>query len=404
MNVVFLARWYPTPDHPYYGVFIREHAKAVRAAGNEVAVLDVPGVPAPVRGLWRMQEELDPGLTEGIPTYHVASRWIVTRRLARISYWISYSNYVLSVLRAMRRLRRSGFRPDVIHAHVYSAGVPAVIAGKLLRLPVVITEHSTAFPQRTLDAGAAKKARFAFGRAGRVLPVCSFLQDAIEAYGVRADFEVVPNAVDSSVFFTDPRRKRGRGPRRLLFVGNLEPTEHKGFPTLVAALASLPGPRRNWHLDVVGDGPSRQHYERMVEAAGLTDAVTFVGRLSKPAVAETMRSADLFVLPSRFENLPCVIIEAMASGLPVLSTRVGGISEMVTDQDGILVPPADPAALAGALDRMLSSLDTYDSAQIAARAADRYSLTAIGNQLNSIYAGVLAAPQPRIEPSARPET
>ena len=390
MKVLFLARWYPSHDHAYNGIFVREHAKAVRAAGDEVAVLHLVGVPGGGRGLWRMEEELDPTITEGIPAYRVYHRSVSIRHLARISYWLTYGLFVWSALGAARRLHGSGFRPDLIHAHVYSAGVPAVILGRLSGRPVVITEHLTDFTRHTLEPGPRKRARFAFQRAARVLPVCCALQKAISSYGIKALFQVVPNAVDTSMFFWAKRVATPGRPRRMIFVGNLEPTQHKGFPTLVEALKSLNERRGDWHLDVIGEGPSQADCERLVNDANLSEKVAFMGARPKDEIAEMMRSSDLFVLPSRFENLPCVLIEAMTSGLPVVATRVGGIPEMISERDGILVPPDDPAVLAEALDQVLANRISFDSDDIASRARARYSLDVVGAQLHAVYDVVIS--------------
>jgi glycosyltransferase involved in cell wall biosynthesis len=104
-----------------------------------------------------------------------------------------------------------------------------------------------------------------------------------------------------------------------------------------------------------------------------------------------MRASDLFVLPSRFDNLPCAVVEALASGLPVISTTVGGIPELVDEQSGRLVPPDDPGALAGALQSTLENIDAFDRSAIAAAADDRYSLEVVGKRLTQIYESALAA-------------
>jgi glycosyltransferase involved in cell wall biosynthesis len=394
MRALFLTDWYPTSDRIYNGVFVREHAKAVRAAGVEVAVLHVPSGPTTGGGLWTLDEERDPGLTEGLLTYHLRHGSVrLGGPLRRVGTALTYPIYIWAVVRACRRLRKSGFRPDVIHAHVFSAGVPAVVVGMLTHTPVVVTEHYTAYPRRTLSRASVWMARFALGRAARVLPVCLFLQRAIEAYGIKARFEIVPNAVDAAMFHPDDSRAKPRksgDPKRLLFVGNLEPTGHKGFPTLLDSLERLSLRRTDWSLEVVGEGPTRADYERLVAASPVSAAVTFRGALPKPQVAERMRASDLFVLASKFENLPCVIIEAMATGLPVVSTTVGGIPEMVSNADGILVPPSDPVALADALDLVLREPGAFDSAAISARAQARFGLPAVGAQIRAIYDLVLA--------------
>jgi glycosyltransferase involved in cell wall biosynthesis len=383
VKVLFITSWYPTSDFAYGGVFVREHAKAVRAAGNEVVVLHLARASKGCRGLWKMEQELDPELSEGILAYHVYHRSLPLRGT-------SYPLYLHSANRAFRRLRADGFEPDVIHAHIYDAGVAAVLIGKRTSIPVVVTEQFSGFPQRTLGRAGAIKARFAFERAARVLPVSMYLQRAIAAYGIDARFELVPNVVDTSLFFP-PDREPGAREKRLLFVGNLEPSHIKGFPTLLDALARLSEGRRDWRLDVIGTGPARAEYEAKAAACGVAGAVFFHGTRTKREVAEMMRAADVFVLPSRYDNMPCAVVEAMASGLPVVSTAVGGIPEMVSEGAGILVPPSDPAALAGALAAVLSDLSSYDRAMLAADARARYGLEAVGAQLQRIYSSLLSA-------------
>jgi glycosyltransferase involved in cell wall biosynthesis len=384
MKVLFITNWYPTRGFSYGGVFVREHAKAVRAAGNEVVVLHLARASKACRELWNMEEELDPGLNEGISAYHVHHRSMPLRGM-------SYPLYLWSAVKAFRRLRAEGFVPDVIHAHVYDAGVPAVMIGKRNGIPVVITEQFTGFPRRTLNRAAVRKARYAYRNADRALPVSMHLQRSIEAYGIEAKFEIVPNVADTAMFFTAPRKLKKADEKRMIFVGNLEPSQHKGYPTLLEALTLLGNLRGDWRLDVIGEGPERPEYQRRTEAAGLSGPVVFHEAKPKQEIAEMMRGSDLFVLPSRFDNLPCVVVEALASGLPVVSTTVGGIPEMVHEGAGILVPPDDPPALADALDSVLSNLGSYDRDKIAADARGRYSLEAVGAQLQRIYSSLLSA-------------
>jgi len=233
------------------------------------------------------------------------------------------------------------------------------------------------------------KARYAYRRAARILPVSRFLQTAIRNYDVNGPFEVVPNVVDTAVFFPPSGGPKAEG-KRLLFVGNLEPLQLKGLPTLLQALVLLRAREDGWRLDVVGEGPERTRQEAFAADLGLSELVAFHGSRPKSAVAEMMREADLFVLPSRIETFGAVVAEALVSGLPVVSTKVGGIPELVDESSGTLVAPDDPVELADALDQMLMSLETFDRSAIAAAARGRYSLEAVGESLNRIYASVLA--------------
>jgi len=364
---------------------VREHAKAVREAGHRVVVLHLAGPSSELDGkLWSMQEELDPSLSEEIEAHHVFHRHVVVSGA-------SYPLYLWSAAAAYRRLGDRGFRPDLIHAHVYGAGVPAALIASRRGIPLVITEHFTGFPRRTLTRAEVSKARFAYHRAARALPVSRHLREAMTHYGIDGPFEVVPNVVDTSLFFApEVKRIDGRQEPRLLFVGNLEPSQHKGFPTLLSALVHLREGGREWLLDVIGDGPERARYERSAADLGLQEHVAFHGPQTKRTVAEMMRAADLFVLPSRFDNLPCAVVEALASGLPVVSTTVGGIPELVDERNGRLVPPDDAVALADALDHALGNLDGFDREAIAAAARDRYSLEVVGERFSRIYEAVLA--------------
>jgi glycosyltransferase involved in cell wall biosynthesis len=386
LNVLFFTSWYPTPAHTYAGVFVREHAKAARDAGHQVVVLHLGGPhPEGHGGLWTMQDELDPSLSEGIETHHVFHRKFPVRGA-------SYPLYVWSAILAYRRLCDDGFRPDVFHAHVYAAGLPAAVIGSRAGIPVVLTEHLSGFPRRTLGRVELRKARYAYKRTARALPVSHYLQEAIKSYGIEAPFEVVPNVVDTSLF-VPPDVERGEEgvERRLLFVGNLESAELKGFPTLLAALVRLFERRNDWRLDVIGDGPERARYETAAADLGLRGQVTFHGSQPKWLVAEMMGAADLLVAPSRIETFGAVIAEALVSGLPVVSTRVGGIPELIDDcNNGTLVSPDDPVALANALYDTLEDLCAFDRAAIAAAARDRYSLEVVGNRLTEIYESVVA--------------
>ena len=357
-------------------MFVREHAKAVGLYDN-VVVLNCVGRDPNLKNLWRMQQEKDESLTEGIPTYRI---WYRPSTIPKI--W--YATYLWGVFQAFRFIVVKGFRPDIIHAHIYEAAVPAVLIGKAYRLPVVVTEHSTGFPMGRLPRQDVRMARFAFSKADVVLPVSLSLQKAIENYGIKARFQIVPNAVDLSLFYPSFDSRPDNRPKRLLFVGLLDPSHKKGLPFLLKALARLKEHRGDWCLDLVGDGPARQEYESMVEDLGLVDKVIFHGLKTKEEVGEFMRKADIFVLPSLWENLPCVLIEAMACGLPIVSTLTGGIPEMIHEGIGILIPPGDARELSRTIDQVISSIDEFDRRAIAQQAL-QYSSESVGRLIHSIY-------------------
>ncbi len=376
-KVLFITAWYPTKEQPVEGVFVREHARAVRLY-DDVVVLHYAGAAPNLKGLWRMEQEPDANLTAGIPTYRVwYRRWPIPQTSYFISPW--------SVWQAFRRIVAQGFRPDIIHAHVYTAAVPAVLIGKSHHIPVAVTEHFTEFPRKLLRRLEVWKARLAFRQADIVMPVSKSLQRAIEEYGIKARFQVVPNVVDTHLFYPDFSPQLKSQSKRLLVVSLLDPSHKKGVPYLLHALSQLRQQRDDWHLDIVGDGPARAGYEHQAAGLGLADKITFHGLKPREEVAEFMRRADLFVLPSLFETFSAVTAEALATGTPVLATRCGGPEEFITDEVGVLVPPGDVDALRNGLHFMLDNLHLYLCKQISQYAMERFSPEPVGAKLHTVY-------------------
>jgi glycosyltransferase involved in cell wall biosynthesis len=145
-----------------------------------------------------------------------------------------------------------------------------------------------------------------------------------------------------------PRRRL-----RLLCVGRLAPA--KGQQLLLQACARLQGEGLDFELRLVGDGPDRAPLEHALQALGLSGRVSLLGARNQSEVREELALADLFVLPSLAEGIPVVLMEAMAFGLPTLSTTVNGIPELIRDgETGLLVSPGDVSALCAALRRLLT--------------------------------------------------
>jgi glycosyltransferase involved in cell wall biosynthesis len=401
VKVLVVPKWYPWPDRPVFGAFCREHARAL-ATRHDVVVLASRATPRPGFAAFRIEDAVE----DGIRTIRVRYRRPFLRPAAM-------GFQLLGMLAALRRLRREGWRPDVVHAHVFEAAPPALLLGRLSgRAPIAITEHYTGF-QRGLVTGYDRVlARWSFERADLVAPVSEELAGHLRELAPKAAFEVVSNVVDTSAFApagdrpadaraasTAPRQalpgvrpaemstaggdaSRRRGGPRLLNVAAL--ADKKGHRFLLAALVELPDAT----LDVVGDGELRGQLERQAGSLGLDGRVRFLGERPKREVADLMRAADLFVLPSLAENLPVVLIEAQASGLPAVATRVGGVPELIDDEAGVLAPPADPSALAAAIREALSR--DFDPHALAARAHDRYGYDAIAARWSSIYGRLLA--------------
>lgn len=194
-------------------------------------------------------------------------------------------------------------------------------------------------------------------------------------------FEVIRCGVDTRRLSFVPRQQRPRSPIRLLAVGSLE--EKKGHEYLVEACSRLSSDGFSVECRIVGEGPERSHLERLISDLNLTDRVTLVGSLSSDAVATELDWADVFVMPSviagngMMEGIPVALMEAMASGVPVIASGISGIPELVQHGvSGLLIGEKDAGAIAAAVKTMHGDDQLRLSLSIAARDAvvQRYDL------------------------------
>ncbi|MEA2308538.1 MAG: hypothetical protein QOI65_824 [Thermoleophilaceae bacterium] len=378
LRSLILTDWYPSSEDPVLGTFVREKARAI-ARRHDVVVMHPRPVARPRSGgLFSVSDEHEDGLRTLRVDY---------RRLAPAP--LSFLPRLLGARAALRGLERSGWKPDLVHAHGFPAAFLAVLLARRRDLPVIASENSTAFPRGEVRGWQRAMARLAFGGADLVCPASEDLGRHIARLGVRTRIRPVPNVVDTSLFSPAPgeggRPSGPEAPARILLVALLDPK--KGVDQLLRALGAVGPPR--FMLRIAGDGPVRDQLEGLRDELGLADRVEFLGLRSKPEVAELMRRSDFLVLPSLWENLPNVLIEAMACGLPVVATRTGGVPEIVDQDAGLLVDPGDVEALRGAVERMLDTHAGYDREAIARATEARYGYEAVGARWDELYREVL---------------
>ncbi|MGI8573286.1 MAG: glycosyltransferase family 4 protein [Solirubrobacteraceae bacterium] len=279
---------------------------------------------------------------------------------------------VLGLIELVRLIGR--LRPDILHANSSKAGILGRLAGRLRGVPIrVFTVHGWAFGAHQGIAGRlyllAERSMRPFTTA--IICVAEHERRAgIAAGACRAEQAVViPNAVDVASF---PIAAPGDGDvPTVISVGRFRAP--KDFITLARALAHLPS--GSFATSLVGDGPERGAIEAEIDRLGLAERVRVLGE--RPDVPRLLAGADVFVCSSRSEGMPVSILEAMAVGLPVVASAVGGVPELVLDgHTGLLVPPGEVAPLAAALGRVLADRDLRKRMGSAARgvALERFDL------------------------------
>jgi glycosyltransferase involved in cell wall biosynthesis len=285
---------------------------------------------------------------------------------------------------------------DLIHAHWVEPAFLAM-AANWGRRPTVVSVHS-------LKPKASRAARFTLKRADRVLFNSRYTMSQAQEKGYfPCRGQVVYQGYDDHLFGHAPR---GNGVRRrmgipddaTLIVALGRMIEVKGLHVLARAADAILANRPAAHLAFAGDGPMRPEIEGLVAQSAARDRVHFTGALPRTEVADLLADADLFVNPGvidsggRAEGLGITTIEAMASGLPCVGSRAGGIGETILDgETGLLVPPGDEAALATAVGRLLDDPALRQRMGDAARrnARERFQWSVLAGEVARIYRDVI---------------
>lgn len=376
MNILHLLSWFPTPENPTLGNFCLRMIKALPEDCRSVVLSVCEG---DAQRKWFKIREIQ---EDGCVHVQVVAAPSRSRLLRLCRKWLLYQ-YGLAYV------KKQYFRPDLLHVHVaFPAGRLALQWHRWYGYPYVLTEHWTIYqPQNTalLQGALKRRIRRVARHAAMIMPVSQDLQRNMEALGIQRPFRVIYNVVDPNLFrlasAVEGRKKR------MLHVSTLR-DEAKNFSGILRTLVRLRKERDDFELHVIHDYAAPA-FEQFVRENGLNDCVFFHGKKTAAEVAEAYAASDFLLLFSRFENLPCVIVEAMASGLPVLSTDVGGIAEILAPERGVLIPSEDEEALLLGLRQLLDNCRSYDKRSIRDYAVRTFSSAIIGKQLSDAYTTVL---------------
>ncbi len=299
--------------------------------------------------------------------------------------------------RIVGRIRDLHYRQpiDLIHAHsALPCGHAAMLLQKELGIPFVVSVHGLDAFSTTQVSGRAGKwcrriSQHVYGSSRRVFCISERVrEEVVEGTGQNCRTSVVYNGVDTEMF--SPRMARRSSPTKnasiILSVGNLIPT--KGHEILLRAAAPLVQDFPDLQLEFIGDGPERSRLGAVAAQLNISNRILFRGRQSRKLVAASMRSCTLFALPSRYEGLGCVYLEAMAAAKPVIGCRGQGIAEIIQHgSNGFLVGPDNERELSLAIAMLLRDEALRINFGRAARDTilDRFTLEQQAESLTRIY-------------------
>jgi glycogen synthase len=379
VKILWLPSWYPSVHHLGYGCFIQKQAEAVCQYDAKVQIAVLYVCRADVEKLESEVSKKDNLLEIKLFYPQKASFFGIKQIAYGWYYWKAYQ-------KGMTILKQFDFKPTILHLHVvYSAGLYALWLKFLTGLPLFISEHWSGYEQ-----GAYQKATFlhrkifqqCFRNATASICISNKMYQILCKNGLFARRNlIIPNVVDTTIFTPI---KHNHLKTKFIHVSNLY-RKIKNTEGILRVVQRLVDKNQNFLLEIVGDGQNRSALEAMVQATQLQNFVLFTGFFSTEKVAERMRQSDVLVLFSNYEGLPCVILEALASGLPVIATETGGIHEWVTPETGILVKIGDENALLEAMETMIHHHFNYDKTILRQPIIEKASYQAVGVALTTAY-------------------
>lgn len=382
-RILIIPSWYP-PDGGY---FFKEHSEAIQKMGWQVDVL--------VNRVVGVRKLIQVGFS-ALRRNRISDENEL--RVIRSTYLkipgsekLNIRNWAAQTLRMYKRYANEYGTPDLILTHsVTWAGYAASLIKEYDGVPYLVVEHRSFFVWSTENARKMVKPYYVpfFEKAyqhcnklvlvsGSLLPGLKTLMPWIEEKTM-----VIPNMIREDMFLppTEPRRTT---PFIFVWAGRLEHV--KGLDLLLKAVQLLKDrSNTSFRVRLAGKGSLKTELEQMAEELGVTDQVQFLGRISREKMQKEMQEANCFVLPTRYEAFGAVLIEAMATGLPVIATRSGGPDHIVSEENGLLIDVDNTGQLVKAMEQMMQQHQKYSAELIRNRTLERYgqaNVMAIYHQL-----------------------
>ena len=378
MKVLILPSWYPDKDNQIRGIFFKQQAEFLAKYEN-VSVISL-------NSFELMQ----------IKRYMKLSRKIIFKEnnvdifkqnyIDLISWeqvkWKSYKNKIFELYDEL--VKQKG-RPDIIHAHVsYPAGYGAMLLSEKYKIPFVVTEHASYFDDE-LRGKNGDKIEMVLQRADYYTAVSSFLSKKIINAG-RTQCDIIPNFIS----FEDYNSKKCNAisNNQTFNLINISSMHHKkGIDLLLYAFQKAIKENKNMgmNLHLVGDGVEFNRYKQLAHDLGLANCCSFYGSLPHNEVITKLNYSDALIITSRIETFCIVGIEAMACGIPVISTACGGPEDYINNENGILVESENIDQIAEAIIYMYTHHKNYNQEAIKEFIQNNYDYSVVCKKWIQIY-------------------
>lgn len=368
MNILLLTHSFPDNSGGWRGAFIKEQAEILSQSHNVTVVYfknDLSGL-APFKGY---------SFTKSINSKFC----LFTVTAYRSFPVINQVKYLYSIFRFIQNEIAPETGIDIVHSHLsYPAGFLGIFVAKKLKVPAVLTEHSwiTNYFRSAIHRFCSI---YAVRKSNQVITVSKTLKQNLASFCNRT-IDVVPNVVDTEKFMVSSHSTGDEINIGLL--GGLG-TKIKGVDILFMAVSAIKNSQLIVHIG--GAGKYLEDYRQLATELGIAEKVRFYGEITEQKKSEFFSRLDMYIMASRKETFGVVVIEALASGLPVISTRCGGPEEIITSENGVLIDNDNPQMLAEAISEMSGHLSSYNRQEIRTKAINEFGPAEFLKKMNAIY-------------------
>lgn len=376
IHIVHLLSWQPTADEPTKGNFCVRHIQSIASLCPSVLLTVDLETHLSKKTIVK---------TEGIYIH-------VEVKIKAFRSFFRYLNKTINRYRIFKAynwglayIRKNIFNPDLVHLHVaLPAGKIALYWKFRYQLPYLLTEHWSIYnPEDTrLNKNKIKKDILSIAQhASAITAVSALLKENMENFGIKQTIYVIPNVVDVDLFKLQEKKITTK--KHLLHVSSLN-DEEKNFSGILRGIKRLREVRNDFVLNVVHDYPPTE-YIAFIEKNNLNEVIVFHGKKTMEELADYYANSDFLVMFSNFETFSCVVMEALACGIPVLATHTGAIPEMLNNERGIVIEPKDEDALYEKMNFLCDTSHQYSPTTIRDYVIRHFSANIIGERFLELY-------------------
>lgn len=383
MHVLVIPSAYPTEEVPLSSIFYKEQAIAIKDQGNKVGVIFSETRRVSKVNLNMISKnhfQIRKYNENGLVTIRLHGWNVFTMRgKSGINLWVKQS------MKLFERYVQSEGLPDIIHVHsALYGGLVAREIKKKFNIPFVITEHSSAVLQGELRKHDIPILKEVYNDADYIISVGEALKKSIGKYSF-SKVEVIPNIVDVNRFSIDIAKKN----KDFTFISICHLKENKNVDLTIKALKEVSKTITNIKLLIVGDGPEKEKLINLSKESGINNIIEFLGAISREELSEYINKADAFVLPSKYETFGIAYIEALACGLPIITSKCGGPEDFFSGEIGYMIPNTNVNELKNAMINMINNINKFDPNNLRAYVKDRFSKEVVAGKVINVYSNVL---------------